>query len=49
MAFTARLPAGLDRKLTEAAERHALAKSVLVEKIIREWLQREEIWKEKQR
>ena len=47
MAFTCRLPAGLDRKITEAAERHGLPKQVLIEKILREWLQREELWKEK--
>jgi predicted transcriptional regulator len=38
MAFTARLPAGLDRELTEAAKARAIPKQVLLEQILREWL-----------
>ena len=41
MAFTARLPTELDRQLTEAAERLAVPKAVLIAKILHEWLQKE--------
>jgi predicted transcriptional regulator len=44
VAFTARLPAGLDRALTQAAEAERLPKSVLIEKILREWVEQ---WAEK--
>jgi predicted DNA-binding protein len=45
--FTCRLPAGLDQRLNEAAKKHSIPKAVLVEKIIREWLEREKLWAEK--
>jgi len=44
VAFTLRLPSSLDRALSQAADAERLPKAVLIEKILREWLQQ---WAEK--
>lgn len=46
MSFTLRLPASLDRELTRQANERRIPKAVLVEKVLREWLQRELIWQQ---
>jgi predicted transcriptional regulator len=39
MPFTLRLPAQLDRALSQAADAERVPKAVLIERIIREWLE----------